>query len=399
MKGLGERLVACQQGAVLVQASLILVLLLGFCAFVVDFGVFWMSRGQAQNAADAGAMAGAIARAYDADDVNPGGSVEQSAAAVVAANPVWFDAPASAVSFQCPAGSPAARCVRVDVFRDGTNSSDALPMIFGPVINISTQGVRATATAGVAPGNATTCMKPLAIPDKWVENTPMPSSWSADDAFEKYFESGPNAGDPLLIHDDYAAPDDAGPGSGLTFASDLGLPMTLSFANPNSSPTISPGLLLPLVLPGTSFALNLAGCNGRLSTIGQSVRTGSPSDQTAITDGFTSLLASDPGATWDASTNTVQGSCAPECAPVSPRLLALAVFDPDAYQQMRATDSWCSELGGDRCIRIANIIGFFLDSLVGGNATGYVARYPGLMVSPPSISTASSFLPAVTLVR
>ena len=33
--------------------------------FVVDHGILWVSRGQAQNAADAGALSGAIARAYD----------------------------------------------------------------------------------------------------------------------------------------------------------------------------------------------------------------------------------------------------------------------------------------------------------------------------------------------
>ena len=57
------------EGAVIVQAAIAMVVLLGFSAFVVDYGVLWLSREQAQNAADAGAIAGAIARAYD--DLDP----------------------------------------------------------------------------------------------------------------------------------------------------------------------------------------------------------------------------------------------------------------------------------------------------------------------------------------
>ena len=76
--------------------------LLGFSAFVVDYGVLWLSREQAQNAADAGAMAGAIARAYDDSPDSPGGIVEQSATQVAAANPVWFESPAPVVVHRVP---------------------------------------------------------------------------------------------------------------------------------------------------------------------------------------------------------------------------------------------------------------------------------------------------------
>jgi hypothetical protein len=36
-----------------------------FGAFVLDYGMFWVARGQVQNAADAGALAGAAAIAFD----------------------------------------------------------------------------------------------------------------------------------------------------------------------------------------------------------------------------------------------------------------------------------------------------------------------------------------------
>jgi hypothetical protein len=395
-----RRRVADEQGAVIVQAAIVMVVLLGFSAFVVDYGVLWVSRQQAQHAADAGAMAGALTRAYDLDDED---MVREAASWLVAENPVWFEAASVDVASvdSCPPGASSDRCVRVEVFRDGTHDSAPLPLLFAPVLSVPSYGVRAMATAQVAVGNATTCLKPWAIPDRWVEHRPVDTTWTSDDEFEKYVESGPSAGSILAPpYDDYAS-DGSVPGSGLTWVLDLGLPLTLSFANPYASPPIRPGFLLPLVLAGgSSYEDNISGCNGRLAAVDQFVPTGSPGDQSPTTDGFAALLAADPGASWNAGTKSIDGSCAPGCAAISPRLVAVAVFDVDLYQSMRANDDWTACPVAGRCIKVVNIVGFFLEDVVGSDAVGYVARYPGL-VSPdnPSLSTASSFLPAVTLVR
>src|SRR5437867_1366842 len=55
----------CERGAILIQVAISIMALTAFTAFVVDYGVLWVARGQAQNAADAGALAGAIAREFD----------------------------------------------------------------------------------------------------------------------------------------------------------------------------------------------------------------------------------------------------------------------------------------------------------------------------------------------
>ena len=52
--------VAGERGAVLIQVAVALLALLALSAFVVDYGVMWASRGQAQNSADAGALSGAL---------------------------------------------------------------------------------------------------------------------------------------------------------------------------------------------------------------------------------------------------------------------------------------------------------------------------------------------------
>jgi len=227
-----------ERGAIIVQAAIAMLVLVGFSAFVVDYGVLWLSRQQAQDAADAGAMAGAMSRAYD-DSTDPppsGGVVEQSAAGVAAANPVWFEAPSSVVSFSCPADVSGGRCVRVDVHRDGTFGSTPLPVIFGGALGLASQEVRATATAQVAVGNGTTCLKPWAIPDKWTDNYDVSgvidSTWTLDDQFELTDKKGAALPNP----DVYVKPTATDPGTGFDVRYDIGMKVTLKYGSPSDSP-------------------------------------------------------------------------------------------------------------------------------------------------------------------
>ena len=138
-----------ERGAILAQVAISMLMLMGFAVFVLDYGVVLVSRGQAQNAADAGALAGAISRAFD-DVTNPppaGGVVELAATDVAQDNLVWNAAGSVAVSYACPPGVTGGGCVRVDVYRNGELASPTLPVFFAPVFGITSQGVRATATA------------------------------------------------------------------------------------------------------------------------------------------------------------------------------------------------------------------------------------------------------------
>ena len=51
---------ASERGAVLIQTAIAALVLVGFGTFVVDYGVLWVARHQAQNAADAGGRVGSI---------------------------------------------------------------------------------------------------------------------------------------------------------------------------------------------------------------------------------------------------------------------------------------------------------------------------------------------------
>ena len=174
-----------EQGAIVIQVAISLFMLMCFLAFVCDYGVVWESRAQAQNSADAGALAGAIARGYD-DYTNPpaaGGPVETAARLVAQRNTVWGQAGGVGVSYNCPAGVSGGGCVRVDVYRNGTNGSSTLPTYFGPLLNVTSQGVRATATAQALPANATNCLKPWTVADKWLDGDDPPGGWTQQSIF------------------------------------------------------------------------------------------------------------------------------------------------------------------------------------------------------------------------
>src|SRR5919108_792360 len=64
-----------QEGAIAIIVALSAVVLLGIAAFVIDFGYTWVTTNELQNAADAGALAGAraLGKFYcpETDPANP----------------------------------------------------------------------------------------------------------------------------------------------------------------------------------------------------------------------------------------------------------------------------------------------------------------------------------------
>ena len=81
-----------ERGAMLVHVALAILALMAFSAFSIDYGVFWLSRRQAQNSADAGALAGAIALAFENPGQADGDPAKQGAFAATQRNLVFGDA-------------------------------------------------------------------------------------------------------------------------------------------------------------------------------------------------------------------------------------------------------------------------------------------------------------------
>ena len=141
------RAIGSEQGAVFVQVGISLFVLMAFNVFVLDYGMMWIGRRQAQNAADAGALAERSRAAYDDFAIRRRTAWPLQSAEQVARPTSCGDRPATPVVTLRLPGRRNGRCVRVDVYRNGENGSTPMPTLFGPILGITSQGVRATATA------------------------------------------------------------------------------------------------------------------------------------------------------------------------------------------------------------------------------------------------------------
>ena len=129
-----ERTLRSEQGAVFVQVGISLFVLMSFNVFVIDYGMMWIGaapgaeRGRRRCAGRCGRTRirrlRRSARRRAASPTRAPGSGGRPTC-------VWQEAGTPVVTFDCPAGVTG-RCVRVDVFRDGTNGSTALPDAFRP---------------------------------------------------------------------------------------------------------------------------------------------------------------------------------------------------------------------------------------------------------------------------
>jgi Flp pilus assembly protein TadG len=396
-----------EEGAILIQVGLSILVLMALNVFVIDYGVLWVARSQAQTAADAGALAGAVGMAYDVRVTTPADILlNAQAVATDAANHVWKTPPsavAQATSVPCPADAGAGTCVQVDVFRNSANGN-TLPTIFGKILGINDQGVQARATASIGHANTTTCLRPWALPDEWrefgsgTELDPLDST----STFHRWKSDGTTDSNP----DSYTRPDATQATTATNFSTDYGDVVQFQLNYPLTDP-IRRGFMLPLLLPGTHLQ-NMTQCNGQPVAIGETLTIDeglSPAD--AATAAQTNYL-SDSTADWsfDGSIGTgyVRNSCAPTCAPVSPRLWAVALYDPSEFELRRATNNWSAcPVAGTKCVTVVNIVGFFIDYLDPTTSSlgqhGHFARYPGITGAGPTIAENGSWLVEPRLIR
>jgi hypothetical protein len=117
--------------------------------------------------------------------------------------------------------------------------------------------------------------------------------------------------------------------------------------------------------------------------------------------GYNDLRNLDPGAYWDPNTQTVAGSCAPGVWTHQPaHRAALGVRPRRVPVPSRAANDWNVCPTGGRCIRVVNIIGFFVSHMSGQDVVGYLINYPGEFgVGSPTVSESASFLTTIQLIR
>jgi Putative Flp pilus-assembly TadE/G-like len=409
---------ASARGAITIFVALALMALLAISVFVIDYGTMWVSRRQAQNAADAAAMAGARSL-----PINGGSNAQATAAALAfaAQSAIWGQYPAatdvevSPLPFACPASAAGGgnACIRVDVIRgtvdrEGTAHANTLPVFFGSLIGLTSQGVRATATAQAAQGNGVSCMRPWLVADSWL---PTPPPWTQNSTFN------PVAPPPLPGFDQYIPPSLATT-TGFTVA-ETGLQLVLK---PGVIGIWSAGWTGEIDLGTPTTAEQISGCPSYVPTIGlynpsvgACANVGDATDpargcvqidpglSAVTTTGVSDLVALDAGASWDAGTMTVVGSS----SAMSPRIVPLGIFNTLAYYN--------ESCGGPGCVaQIVNIAGFFVEGMCTGvsldagvtcpdpslDVVGRLMNYPGqILTGAGSVTSAASFLTVTRLVQ
>lgn len=434
-----------ERGAILIQVTVAMVGLLAFSTLVIDYGIMWMSRRQAQNSADAGALAGAIALAFDdPTDFSDTGPAKQSAHAAALANNVFGVAPDNNVTTDiifygpglgapCPDGDTGATCIRVDVHRTASRGNP-LPTFFARLMSITSQDISATATAKVTSGTNVSCMRPFAVLDKWDEfdsghepphdydvapNHIDPDFNFLDSSFDKYDFPGMKT----PVEPDYyvpavnCAPTDTGctpvPGTGYRpFAEDGVTPVDYGRQveiHTGSQDQNSAGWFAPVRLHlgdsgAKDFCTRIKECDPSLTNaIGETISTENgnmvgPTDQCLFSD-KDSLFNEDPTAHWvppNTDPNWPNGAVLSDDFPPnqSPRIVPLPVINPDEF--------FATDPNGHTDLVIRNILGFFVEDQIGkGGQTitrGRLINVPSDDVGGSTNST-SSFLRKIILIR
>jgi Flp pilus assembly protein TadG len=336
---------------------------LGFMAFMaattlaIDVGMFMTARAQAQNSADAGALAGAVALYYNNfTDRSSTGPAVQSAISAAKANLMMGEAPSvepDDVTFpNDPAGHPTR--VAVQVFRTSARNN-AIPTLIGPLFGVPTVSIGASATAEASQANAETCVKPFTIPDRWVEKQD-PGGWTPDSSFDP--------------GDVYVGPGDPANYTGYNPVRDTGIEVRLKASN-NTKLTAS--FYNPWDLPGSvgasDYRSNIDNCNPAKFGFGMNMPPENGNMVGPTKQGTTDLVARDPGATWDTGCNCVKGSAF--SGGTSPRIAIIPVYDPVAYADGAAH-------GKNITLNVTNYIGMFIEQMQGDEVWGRIMPVPGI---------------------
>ena len=360
---------------------------MGFFAasmLAIDVGMLMTARSQAQNSADAGALAGATALVYNNwDDRTPTGPSVRNAISAAKGNKVIgadVDVLSSDIEFpNDPTGQP--NRVKATVYRDSSRGNPVSTLI-AQYFGISTVNVTATATAEESPADTMTCVLPFTIPDRWIEKQTPP--FDPDDGFDLYASKNK----PLANPDIYIGPDDPATYTGYNAERDKGTIVRLKADNTTK---VAPSFYYPYAVPGSTggsdYRWNIGHCNTTVMQFGQTYDS-EPGNMVGPTNqGMDDLIALDPDAYWDPTTNRVISNMQP-----SPRVRAIPLFDPAYYADGKQN-------GRNASLKFVNYLGFFIESMQGDEVVGRITPIGGLRKGNGSPAPAAAFPMSIRLVQ
>jgi hypothetical protein len=392
-----QRLRTDESGMSYVFVGLGMMALFGASMLAIDVGMLMTARNQAQNSADAAALAGATALAFDSwTDRTASGPVVQSAIRTGKENLVQKGAPSilpADVTFPPNPDTGEFNRVQVNVWRTSDREEGPVKTLIAGYFGMKTVGIGATATAEASPANAMTCVKPFTIPDKWREvQTP---AFDPDDTFTRYYETGNKKGQVVSNPDVYipAVDSNGNPNpdyTGYNNEVNRGVRMTLHASNgANIAPSLYYSLAMTGDTGGDDYEWNIANCNKTVYNVGDPLVQEPGAKEGPTISGIEELIEKDPGAYWDQGCNCVKGSAYADRK--SPRIFPIPLFDPDYYQGGITNGRVAS-------LKTANWIGYFVEYIGGTTIYGRIIPIAGIRsVTGPTGSPA--FPKAIRLVK
>jgi Flp pilus assembly protein TadG len=342
---------------------------LGMMAFLsasmlaIDVGMLMTARNQAQNSADAGALAGATALVFnDFDDRSASGPAVTNAINTSIANQVMahnVSVNATDVQFLPDAMGNQTR-VRVTVRRTASRGNPVSTLI-AKYFGLLATDIGARATAEASPANAMNCVLPFTIPDKWTEvQTP---TWDPEDSFDMVDKKGK----PVANPDVYIGPESKSSYTGYDAERDKGMLITLKADNGSK---IAPSFYQAWDVPGSNNGADdyreaIGGCRDYTMGFGDTF-VAEPGMMTGPTNqGMNDLIAQDPNAYWDSVHNKVVSTRNP-----SPRVRAIPLFDPVYYDTGKRE-------GKNASLKFVNYLGFFVERMQGNEVVGRITPIGG----------------------
>lgn len=310
-----------ERGAAFVLIAVLLVLCIAAAALAVDVGLLATARTEAQRTADMAAHAGASALI-----LSPNSKAAARSEAILFAARNDIRGEASVVLPEDVEVLLGESKVRVTVHRTVSRGSP-IGTFFAHVFGVDEVDVRAMAAAIARPAGAVDCLLPVAVADRWYEadgsRADENDTWDPDEG-DEYGDGGMGYGE-----GDLGTLITLKPAQGAAHGNDGGGDDTDDPPDSNRFesgwwylwyPTGGGGAktlreqVLDCPQPSTPWGVDdwVADKNGNTQSIQKA---------------FSELVDRDPGAYWDDGCKCVKGSA----FPVSPRLRAVPVFNPETY--------------------------------------------------------------------
>lgn len=381
-----------ERGATLVLMAVLSAMLIAMLALAIDLGMLYDTRGEAQRAADAAALAGASAFIDVLPPSNPFTAAHDRAMEYAGQNTMR--------STTIDTSSE----VTVTVWQDTVEvvvQRASVATWFARIFGIRSVAIGARAVAEAGPAGVGKCLAPLAVPDIWFESDTGVGGqdvnsnrvWDANEAWSYQ----PSQGD---LYARFAPGSTGTTGYGSSFRNgtgyfdDIGRPIIMKAQNPTQS--LTSGFFYPWRIGGSNGAAdyrdNFTTCDTASVQLNvpYDIETGNMVGPTvqAVND----VIALDPSATWDSTTGQVINS-AYGAGVNSPRVLTIGLFDPSQIAGIQG--------GGNLQLSFNNFALFFLEGVQPGPSSPVIGRFMYFATGSPgsSGSTTATLAKVVRLIR